>query len=296
MLFKFVVLFCTAVTCAWTGPLALAQYGQVKPCPENLKTGFESVNQADSRKILSTLAGPEFAGRGTGQPGYLKAAQFVASKLAELGLEPVGANASNSASGITDARAFLHYVPLQQRSAIVEHCSITAAGKLSIPAKGNIGFDTYSESTQVDGPLIFINCPRNKFQFPKGTDLRGCVVFYQCHEDDFTYVRRKMEQYRALATFRTIDRAPISVGQILTERSSREPVTGSIIKPAAKAMLKSLGHALPRAMGKGRIADVTYTNTNVTISNPDRISITWAWAVVRRSTAPTTMALGQLPC
>ena len=76
-----------------------------------------------------------------------------------------------------------------------------------------------------------------------------------------------MEQYRALATFRIIDRAPISVGQILTERSSQEPVTGSIIKPAARAMLKSLGQRLPRAMGKGRVANVTFTNTTVSYTH-----------------------------
>lgn len=272
MLFKFVVLFCAVATCTWTGPSVLAQYGQVKPCPEDLSPGFDSINQADSKRILTTLAGPELGGRGTGQHGYLKAAQFVASKLAELGLTPVGTNGVDSSSDSTGARAFLHYVPLQQRSAIVEHCSITAVGKLSIPAKGNIGFDSYSESTEVDGPLMFVNCPRGNFQFPKGTDLRGRVVFYQTHEDDFTYVQRKMEQYRALAAFRIIDRVPISVSQILTERSSQLPVKGSIVKPAAEAMLKSLGHTLPRAMGQGRMADVTYTNTNITISNPTRQS------------------------
>jgi hypothetical protein len=167
MLLKFVAFFITAMTFACNGSSVCAQYGQVKTCPEHLRLGFDSINQADSRKILSTLAGAEFGGRGTGQVGYLKAAQFVAGKLVELGLEPVGANAQNSsASPPRDVNAFLHYVPLQQRSAIVEHCAITAVGKLSIPAKGNIGFDTYSQSTEIDGPLMFINCPRGKFQFP----------------------------------------------------------------------------------------------------------------------------------
>ena len=124
MHFKFFVLTCAIIASAWNGPIVQAQYGQVKPCPEELRTGFDSINQADSKEILTTLAGPELAGRGTGQHGYLKAAQFVASKLAELGLEPVGANATSSSSDPTEARAFLHYVPLQQRSAIVEHCSI----------------------------------------------------------------------------------------------------------------------------------------------------------------------------
>ena len=81
-----------------------------------------------------------------------------------------------------------------------------------------------------------------------------------------------MEQYRALATFRIIDRAPVSVSQIVTERSRQTSVTGSISRPAAKAMLKSLGRALPRAMQKAKFADVTYANTNVTVSNPTRQS------------------------
>jgi len=271
MLFKFVVLVCTVIACALTGPETYAQYGQVKPCPDLLKTGFDSINQADSKQILTTLAGREFAGRGTGQQGYLKAAKFVASQLADLGLEPVGAPVGNP-SAATDPSAFLHYVPLQQRSAIVEHCSITATGKLSIPAKGNIGFDSYSEASQVDGPLIFINCPRGRFQFPQGTDLRGRVVFYQAHEDDFKYAQRKMEQYRALAIFRIIDHQPISIGQIITQRSALEPVRGSITKPAAEAMLKSLGRALPRQARRSKFAEVTNTNTNVTISNPSRQS------------------------
>lgn len=272
MRFRFVVLACTFIAGVLNGPTTLAQYGQVKPCPDELKIGFDSINQADSEQILRTLAGPELAGRGTGQQGYLKAAQFVASKLVELGLQPVGAQTSSRSSGRTEPSAFLHYVPLQQRTAIVEHCSITAAGRLSIPAKGNIGFDRYSDGTQVDGQLLFINCPRGKFEFPQGTDLRGSVVFYQAHEDDFKYVQQKMEQYRALAIFRIIDHPPISVGQIITKRSAQESVKGSITKPAATAMLKSLGRRLPREMGRRNFADVMYTNNNVTVSSPTRQS------------------------
>ena len=272
MRFKFVVLVCCIIACALNAPKTWAQYGQVKPCPENLRVGFDSINQEDSEQILRTLAGREFAGRGTGQQGYLKAAQFVASKLVELGLQPIGSPTDLSPSNPPAANAFLHYVPLQQRQAIVEHCSITAAGRLSIPAKGNIGFDSYSDGTQIDGQLMFINCPRGKFQFPQGTDLRDSVVFYQAHEDDFKYVQRKMEQYRALAIFRIIDHTPISVNQVITERSSREPVKGSITKHAATAMLKSLGYALPGKMQGEKFADVTHTNTNVTLSNPTRQS------------------------
>ncbi len=274
MPFKLLVFVCTIASWVLVEPVALAQYGQVKPCPEALKPGFDSITRGQSRAWLSKLAGPEFAGRGTGQPGYLKAARFVADNLAEMGFQPVAQpqfRPANNSRVLADAQSFLHYLPLQQRSAIVEHCSITAPGKLTIPAKDNIGFDSYSNSARVDGRLIAVNCPRGKFRFPQGTDLRGSIVFYQCDEDDFKYAQRKMEQYRALAAFRIIDHAPVSIGQILTDRSRKDPVKGSILKPAAEAMLKRLGFVLPARIDQAKFAGVIYTNTNVTISNPTRL-------------------------
>ncbi|MBW7929522.1 MAG: hypothetical protein H3C58_15830, partial [Fimbriimonadaceae bacterium] len=62
---------------------ALAQYPGSKPVPASLDTGFNAVSLSDVRGWLEKLAGPEFAGRGTGQKGFDLAAQWVADRFKE---------------------------------------------------------------------------------------------------------------------------------------------------------------------------------------------------------------------
>ncbi|MBL8754527.1 MAG: M28 family peptidase [Planctomycetes bacterium] len=48
--------------------------------------GAAAVDVAQCKEWLGTLAGPEFEGRGTGQPGFEKAADYVAAHFQSLGL------------------------------------------------------------------------------------------------------------------------------------------------------------------------------------------------------------------
>ena len=52
----------------------------------------ERVKVKTIREITTTLSSPEFEGRGTGQPGGDKAAQYLADRFAKLGLKPAGEN------------------------------------------------------------------------------------------------------------------------------------------------------------------------------------------------------------
>ena len=163
-------------------------------------------------------------------------------------------------------------MPLRQRKAIVEHCDITAIGKIRIPAAGNIGFDSYSESAVVDGLLVFANCPQGRFRFPQDTDFRGRIVIFQADDSAAKYVKRKIEQYGPLAIFRVVDSVPRSVGQIVTENSFREPIRGSIKRPAAKELMSRIGFAMPAPLDRSQnFAELTNTGTNVTINNPTRL-------------------------
>ncbi|CAN1555198.1 Iap Predicted aminopeptidases [Fimbriimonadaceae bacterium] len=72
--------------------LSFAQYAGSVPPPAAQKVGFESINQKDGREFLGYLAGPETQGRGTGQPGFQKAAEYVAGKLKGWGIKPLGDN------------------------------------------------------------------------------------------------------------------------------------------------------------------------------------------------------------
>lgn len=73
---------------------ACGQYEGAVPPPEKYATGFQSITEADSEKLLKVIAGEEFAGRGTGQEGFLKATRFVASELEACGFQPAGPDGS----------------------------------------------------------------------------------------------------------------------------------------------------------------------------------------------------------
>ncbi len=74
--------------------LAAAQYPGATPVPKEVKKGFDTITIGDAQDILGYLAGPECQGRGTGQPGFQKAADYVAAKFRAAGLKPMGENGS----------------------------------------------------------------------------------------------------------------------------------------------------------------------------------------------------------
>lgn len=57
--------------------------------PERQK-GFESIDPELCKEWLTYLASDELGGRETGRPGYKLAADFIAARFKEFGLEPVG--------------------------------------------------------------------------------------------------------------------------------------------------------------------------------------------------------------
>ncbi|MBK8100765.1 MAG: M28 family peptidase [Planctomycetes bacterium] len=63
-----------------------------QPLPPDRATGGTTITAEQCSKWLHTLASPEFGGRGTGQEGFQKAADFVAAHFQSLGLEPRGDN------------------------------------------------------------------------------------------------------------------------------------------------------------------------------------------------------------
>jgi Zn-dependent M28 family amino/carboxypeptidase len=72
--------------------LAGAQYPGAEKPPADFQKGFDAIKEKDARSILGYLAGPECQGRGTGQPGFQKAAEFIAAQFKSAGLKPLGEN------------------------------------------------------------------------------------------------------------------------------------------------------------------------------------------------------------
>lgn len=73
-----------------TAALSLAQFQSGLPSiPTDIKKGFDSINPNDGRDFLGYLAGPECEGRGTGQPGFEKAANYMAAQFKKFGVKSV---------------------------------------------------------------------------------------------------------------------------------------------------------------------------------------------------------------
>src|SRR5690242_14570000 len=69
---------------------AHAQYAGSMPIPDQYKKGVDAIHIEDAKGFLGYLAGPACEGRGTIQPGFQKAAQFMSERFKEFGLKPVG--------------------------------------------------------------------------------------------------------------------------------------------------------------------------------------------------------------
>ena len=209
-----------------------AQYGTLPPPPEDLQAGFDSINLEQSKEWLSVLAGPGFEGRGTGQPGYTKAAHWVAGKLAEFGLEPIGDNGT-----------YFQMLPMKRRLPLIEKCFIEVPDGLKIEGKGNLGFERYTDQQETTGEVVFVNFSGEKIQFDESVSLRGKIVFYVADEKALSDAPGVIAGQRPLAAIRVIDTTPNSISQLVREGRRRRStsVSGTITQEAAVKLIEGLG-------------------------------------------------------
>ncbi len=131
-------------------PFALAGLAAAQqPLPPDRSLGGESVSIEQCKEWLYKLASPEFEGRGTGQPGFQKAADFVAAHFKALGLQAHGDNGSyfqNVPWATTKVKADKTFVAFQKSGAEV----------LRIPADRLAGTATTALSASGDVALLVV--------------------------------------------------------------------------------------------------------------------------------------------
>lgn len=161
-------LFSSAV--AWQGNAAATATAKVAPTLSAAeRKASERVKLETIREITTKLSAPEFEGRGTGQPGGDRAAQYLADRFKALGLKPAGENGT-------------YLQPIKFRSA-----EVLTESKLTIgDASWSHGADyvllpPYSASeVDVTSELVFVGfgvvSPELKRDDLAGLDLKGKVV------------------------------------------------------------------------------------------------------------------------
>ncbi len=200
--------------------------------PEELVTGFESITPEQAELWLNTLAGPGFAGRGTGQTGYMKAAHWVAGKVAEFGLEPVGDNGT-----------YFQMMPLTSRGADLASCKLTGPDGYELTVAGNLGFDRFSGEAEIEGEAVFVTLSGEPLALPEGVDLRDKVVVWSSEANVTARAARLIAMARPSASFRVVSGEPATNPQTLFpgRRTRNTGVSGTIRKSAAAELATALG-------------------------------------------------------
>jgi hypothetical protein len=145
------------------------------PLPADRSAGADSVTEAQIREWLGTLASEDFAGRGTGQEGYRKAAEYVRAHFEELGYEP----------GAGDS--FFQVVPWTKTGPVADACSlrVTRGDKTLV----DLGLDrlrgSASQDESVSGPLTIVATRTLDGADLDGMDLSGRAVLLALVGDAF---------------------------------------------------------------------------------------------------------------
>ena len=158
----------------------------------------ERVKQETIREITTALSSKEFEGRGTGQPGADKAAQYMADRFAKLGLKPGGPNGS-------------YLQPIKFRSTEMLAESSVKVGDVALRHRDDyIVLPPYSsEKTDVSGGLVFAGFGASSADMKRddfaGLDLKDKIVVIMGGKptgvDDAAWARATNPQARALNIF-----------------------------------------------------------------------------------------------
>jgi hypothetical protein len=149
---KLLCLFTTVACCSD----AMAQYDGATEVPARFREGFESITEKDSESLLSVLASSDFAGRGTGQEGFMKAAQWFSKRLAERGFQPAA-----------DDGSWFQFLPFN-RTEIVAESTHLSLDKTAVLSGNDFGVENYFGKFDGKLPVTFARVTKKRPELEDG--------------------------------------------------------------------------------------------------------------------------------
>jgi hypothetical protein len=153
-----------------------------KEVDNRLQKLVRSIQPMSAYNLCRTLAGPEFAGRFTGEPGYKAAAKWAADKFSQWGLKPVfpGFLQSYPSPHSLIRRAELTlFLPAAESGADAKSATTNEKGIRLEPIKEFMPL-LFSDSGQRSGELVFagwgICAPELGYDDYAGLDVKGKYV------------------------------------------------------------------------------------------------------------------------
>lgn len=212
-------------------PSVFAQYAGAESPPERFREGFESIAEEQAEEWLSVLAGASFEGRGTGQPGYAKAAHWVAGKLVELGWEPIG-----------DDGTYFQYVSLTRIQPNMQSSFVAGPRELKICGDNDLGF-TSSSARTVTGKVVFINARGADQKLPDDLSLKDRLVVVVEKEAGSGFIRQVWKKGPAATIKVTQDKPTIRTRFVQQGSPPAKPgrIDAVVSEQAALRLTESLG-------------------------------------------------------
>jgi hypothetical protein len=211
-----------------------AQYAGAESPPERFREGFESIDEKQAQEWLSILAGPSFAGRGTGQPGYMEAANWVASKIAELNWQPIG-----------DKGTYFQNVPLIRIGPDTQDSFIAGPNELKIRGEQDLGFTNCVGDSSVTGKVVFVNARGADQKLPADLSLKDRLAVLVDQESG-SRLLQEIWKKRPAAVIRVTQDEPTNRTRIVRQGSSPSKpgrIDVVVSEPAAAKLAAAVGVA-----------------------------------------------------
>jgi hypothetical protein len=145
-----------------------------EPLTDELRDALASIRPDAIERDMHALAADSLAGRETGSPGFLLAAEYVANRFAELGLRPAGGDGT-----------FFQFVEFRRAVLAEEECSLQIRrGNEIRTLRPFVDYyfspDMLREAVDVSAPLVFagfgVTAPELGHDDYAGLDVRGKVL------------------------------------------------------------------------------------------------------------------------